>query len=472
MLFVISKTLNSFILRMAVLTAALFAVLVAALLGLAYWLMVKQPLESVRRDVQADVSQMIGIYGGAEDEATLISMLETYGDEKVSRPFFYLLLSSNNKIQAGNLPLDPSVFQNEGWSRVEFETGYSENSALVRKVGLIDGATLIAGRDIEDLDEREELITETLGWASVLALIVGLFGGIVISLAVTRRIETINTTALTVMNGKLDTRIPIKGSGDDFDNLSTTLNTMLDRIGELLGMVSSASNNIAHELRTPLARLMADIEDIESYSSETLVDPKLIQMIDRAKSQADRMRQIFDALLRISRIQSGRDDTHFEAIDMPALIQEAAGLYGPVAEQKNISLEVEKTASAISRVQGDANLLFQAVTNVLDNALKFTPSGGEVRIGLNEASGFLVVSVKDTGPGIPEDQKTRLGERFFQPHSSAALESASYENTDQVLPGNGLGLALVQAILDLHHGSMSFPESATGLSVRLELPRK
>ena len=256
----VSKILNSFILRTAILTAALFAALVALMLGLAYWLMIKHPLENVRDHVQNDMVALIAEYRDAKDEASLIEMLEQYGDENAARPFFYLLLNQDNKILAGNLPLDPSVFQGEGWTRVEFETGYSENSALVRKVILPGKATLIVGRDIEDLDEREELITETLGWSASLALFLGLFGGLVISLAVSRRIEAINKTALTVMNGKLGSRIPVRGSDDDFDNLSTTLNTMLDRIEELLGIVSSASNNIAHELRTPLARLTADLD--------------------------------------------------------------------------------------------------------------------------------------------------------------------------------------------------------------------
>jgi len=461
----LSKIRTSFALRVAALTAILFAALVTALLGMTYVFMFKQPLEAIRLKVDNDTLALSTLYEGPSDEAALINMLESFEDDDGPNSFFYLLLSQKKKILAGNIPLDPNVFQGEGWDRVEFETGYSENSALLKKVSLAGGVTLIAGRDIEALDEREELLTETLGWGAGIALLLGLFGGGVISFAVTRRIEAINRAAHIVMNGKLGSRIPIRGSGDDFDNLSATLNTMLDRIEELLGMVSSVSDNIAHELRTPLARLMADLEDIEDYSKSSITEPELHQMIDQAYAQADRMRQIFDSLLRISRIQSGRDNNEFQPINLANMTEEAVDLYAPISEQNDISLSFTKPAHPLPKIEGDSNLLFQAVTNILDNALKFTPSGGEICVTLTSDEQFVILGVKDNGPGVPEKEKERLGERFYQ-----ATTSQELENSENTLTGNGLGLALVRAIIKQHNGAIHFPESDEGLSVELVFP--
>lgn len=462
-----SKIRTSFALRVAALTAILFAALVTVLLGLTYIFMFKQPLETIRLKVEKDTSELSAVYEGPSDEAALINMLESFEDDDGPYSFFYLLLSQNRKILAGNIPLDPNVFQGQGWERVEFETGYSENSALLKKVPLAGGVTLVAGRDIEALDEREELLTETLGWGAGLALLLGLFGGGVISLAVTRRIEAINKAAQIVMNGKLGSRIPVRGSGDDFDNLSETLNKMLDRIEELLGMVSSVSDNIAHELRTPMARLMADLEDIEEYSNKTLTEPKLNHMIDQAHAQADRMRQIFDALLRISRIQSGRENNNFQTVNLHAMTKEAVELYAPMAGQKNISLNLTETAQPLPQFQGDPNLIFQAVTNILDNALKFTPSGGKISVTLTSDQRNITLGVTDSGPGVPEEEKSRLGERFYQPITADVTEKP-----DSAHIGNGLGLALVRAIIEQHNGSIHFPKSAQGLFVELVFPLK
>lgn len=461
----LSNIRDSFTLRMALLTALLFTALVTILLGLAYWFTVKQPLEIIQTQVQTETVELSALYQGVSDEAQLIAVLERYGDENSPHPFYYLLLSNQNKILAGNLPLDADVFQSEGWSRVEFETGYSENSALLKKLTLAGGVTLIAGRDIEDQDEREELITETLGWAAGLALILGLLCGGVISLAVTRRLNDINKTALTVMDGNLETRIPVRGSGDDFDNLSVTLNTMLDRIQRLLDTVTNVSDNIAHELRTPLARLRADLEDIEDYSKQELLDPKLDQLIENAETQADHMGQIFEALLRIARLQSGRDDTKFETLNIAELTKAAIELYTPMSEQKNISLIFERTTSPVPAIMGDPNLLFQAITNIFDNAIKFTPKGGTVTARLEGHKDAILLTVTDSGPGVPENQKARLGERFFQP-----VAPEKRDDLNKVLIGNGLGLALVEAIMTLHNGSIVFPKRTHGLEVLLRLP--
>ena len=241
------------------------------------------------------------------------------------------------------------------------------------------------------------------------------------------------------MNGKLGSRIPVRGSDDDFDNLSTTLNTMLDRIEELLGIVSSASNNIAHELRTPLARLTADLDDIEDYLNKTRTEPELTLMIDKARAQADRMRQIFDALLRISRIQSRRDKGEFQSVNLKTVMDEAVGLYAPIAKQKDIMLVLESEA-AVPPIKGDANLLFQAITNIIDNALKFTPHGGEAHIDLKADQNCLLFKMTDTGPGVPEEEKEMIFTRFYQTKQNSTTG------------GFGIGLALLAELVNKLNG--------------------
>ena len=187
-------------------------------------------------------------------------------------------------------------------------------------------------------------------------------------------------------------------------------------------------------------------------------------MIDKARAQADRMRQIFDALLRISRIQSRRDKGEFQSVNLKTVMDEAVGLYAPIAKQKDIMLVLESEA-AVPPIKGDANLLFQAITNIIDNALKFTPHGGEAHIDLKADQNCLLFKMTDTGPGVPEEEKERLGERFFQSESSKESEKEG-----QILSGNGLGLALVQAIVEIHDGRLRFPKTTTGLAVVLEFP--
>lgn len=261
-----------------------------------------------------------------------------------------------------------------------------------------------------------------------------------------RRIESIASTARRVIDGDLSGRVPVRGSGDDFDRLSVTLNVMLARIEALVESVRRVSDNIAHELRTPLTRLQADLDDLAVAD-----DSERGEVIDRVQAAAERLQAMFDALLRIARIDSGRHALATRPVALAPLLRDVAELHAPQAESGGLSLNVS-LASPVS-VNGDADLIFQAVSNLLDNALKFTGSGGSVSLTLTERDGEAIIEVSDTGIGVDPANLARLTERFYR--------APGAEHFD----GSGLGLSLVAAIAKAHRSRLEF-EGPPGLTVR------
>jgi signal transduction histidine kinase len=244
--------------------------------------------------------------------------------------------------------------------------------------------------------------------------------------------------------------VPVRGSGDDFDRLSVTLNLMLDRIQNLVGSVQRVSDNVAHELRTPLTRLQADLDELEQAT-----DAERQDAIERVQAEAQRLQAMFDALLRIARIDSGRHALVTRPVLLGPLLRDLAELYTPSAEAGGLTI-VPDLASTVS-VNGDPDLIFQAVSNLLDNALKFTGAGGSVSLTLGEQNGEAVIQVSDTGVGADAASLTRLTERFYRAPGAEHVE------------GSGLGLSLVAAIAEAHGGRLMF-ESERGMNVSWYLP--
>ena len=317
---------------------------------------------------------------------------------------------------------------------------------------LDDGARLMLGKDIEDIDEVEEQLRAAATWILPSALILGILGGALMSRTISNRLEAINSAARTVIAGDLSGRVLLRGSGDDFDRLGETLNVMLSRIEELLEAIRRVSDSVAHELRTPLARLLVSLEEMAEPDAD-----QREALLKEATGEARRLQRVFDALLRIARIESGRHEDQPQPVALAQLVEDAVEFYQPDAESKAIMLRAAADEAPIT-LQGDPHLLFQALINLIDNALKYTPRDGEVIVGVARQGADAVLYVSDTGIGIADGDRERLTERFYRADAAYGVR------------GEGLGLSLVAAVAARHGGSLQFLGQERGTRVELRFP--
>lgn len=285
----------------------------------------------------------------------------------------------------------------------------------------------------------------------LLMIAAGMFG---LSYYVTKRINTIIKTAETIVQtGDLSARIPIDNPWDDLSTLSATLNTMICRIEESVEAIRTVSDNIAHDLRTPLTRLRNRIERLHEAPCNAADQPEHMQKL---LNECDGLLATFQALLRISRVETAQRKDHFSNLSLAALLHDVIELYEPLAAEKNISIHPE--LSDISII-ADADLLFQCFANILDNAIKYTPAHGSICLSSAQERNTAIIRIADSGAGVPDALKERLFTRFFRADGP--------RNTS----GNGLGLALVAAIIKLHHGTIALLDhTPTGLCVQVAIP--
>ncbi len=435
-------------------TGALIAVTfvaTASVLGGIYYFAVKRPMDEVRAKVQseADALQAIHAQQGVPGlTAALLSRRKLPSPDRA----FDALLDRDGQLLLGNLPSWPTSPRGP-WTRIEADLyrdgDEDDHEALSRDVQLTDGRRLIVGRDIEVLADRQELMVEATRWASVSVILFGLIGGLLISWITARRLDAVSRTARSVMRGDFGVRVPIRGSGDDFDQLGLSLNAMLDRNQELMASIGRVSDNIAHELRTPLSRLRTALDMAVNGSRIRR------SQVDAARLEADRLQQTFDALLRIARIDTGRHRMGSAAVQLDQLAADAVELYEPEADSRSQRLSVTLAPCIVT---GDRNLLFQAVANLLDNAIKFAPEGGEVSVHLESQGATARLAVRDNGQGVPEQYRSRLTERFYRAPGS------------EDVAGTGLGLTLVNAIAAAHDGSLTFDGEGGGFEVVMSIP--
>lgn len=442
------KLLGSFSFRLALLYLGLFTASVSALLGLYYWTAIRQPLEAAKAEIRSEVSQLAELRDQRGTEG-LVGALDERARKPSRRRSYHALISTDGSTLTSTLPTWPPAIS-EGWLRLEADVyrdgAEYDHEALVLERRLSDGARLLVGRDIEDLAEIEEGIKDAAIWVLPTLLMLGTAGGALMSRAIGRRLEAVDVAARRVMDGDLSQRVAVRGTGDDLDRLGETLNLMLARIEASLEAVRRVSDSVAHELRTPLARLQADMRELEVASPEDYA-----AIAARASSEAERLGTMFDAVLRVSRIESGRHAIQPLPVDLSALLEDASELYGPIAEEKGLTLELD-TEPGLT-VAGDRDLLFQATSNLIDNSVKFTPEGGRIHLRVRELDGEVALSVVDSGPGISEPDRLKVTERFFRSRDVADV------------PGFGLGLTLVQAVAAVHRSRLRFFDAHPGLGI-------
>jgi signal transduction histidine kinase len=444
------KLLRSLTFRLALYYAGLFTLSVLLLGALYYVIAIRAPLEAVERGLAEEAAEFAALRDRGGPGA-LAAALERRAAEPAPRLAYHVLLDPAGTALTANLPSWPRR-AGEEWIRVEAdlptEGDEDEHEALVHDRTFADGGRLLIGRDIDDLDEVQEAVTDTLVWLLPAVLLLSLAGGALMSRAIGRRIESVAATARGVIAGDLAERVALRGTGDDFDRLGATLNLMLDRIEQGMDGVRRVSDSVAHELRTPLTRLRASLAELERSGEG--------QAVAEAVQEAERLEAIFNAVLRIARIEAAPTPRARERVDLSAILRDAAELYLPEAEARGQALAVE--AQPDLWVEGDRDLLFQAVTNLLDNAVKFSPPGGAIRLCGEAAAGGVRVVVEDRGPGVPAELRGRITERFFRAPQAASV------------PGAGLGLALVGAVAAAHDSAIGFADAAPGLRIEWEFP--
>ena len=378
----------------------------------------------------------------------------------------YLVTTPSGEGLAGNVgSLEPGVLDRPGWletnyHRLESPEG-TEHRALVRVVQLPGGFHLLVGRDLEERERLFAIVVNAGQWSLALVIVLGLIGGFFVSRRVLSRIDAMTGTAQTIMAGDLSGRLPVAGTGDELDRLADNVNAMLERIEALMRGLKEVSDNIAHDLKTPLTRLRNRCEQaLRSATGETSYRAALESTI----AESDDLIRTFDALLMIARAESGQARDNMTEFDASEIARDVGDLYEPVADEKGIALKIDAPAAA--PVRGNRELVSQALANLIDNAIKYAgPSGkvngvpAEIVVKAGNDGERITLSVADRGPGIPDADRGRVVERFVR------LEESRSE------PGSGLGLSLASAVARLHGGELKLEDNHPGLRTTIALPR-
>jgi hypothetical protein len=399
--------------------------------------------------------------------AQLELMLGPRLSHDLHRLTFAALFDAGGHPLAGNLAGMPADLPRDGrphTTRLRIDNGNGGQEETVRAVArrLATGETFLIARSVGDLDQLRRTVLRALGLSIIPATLLALAAGIFLSLRALRRVKDVHETMARILSGDLHERLPIRGTGDDFDRLSGGVNRMLDEIGRLLDQLKGIGNDIAHDLRTPLTRVRVRLERVRDADATAEQGAgqanagrlaRLEEAIDRAILGLDQTLGIITALLRIGEIEARRRRSGFAEVDLAGIAREIEELYAPIAEEQEIRFEL--SIAALAPVFADRDLLLEAIANLVGNAIKFTPAGGTVRLALLEGPRGPLVRVSDTGPGIAPAERGEVLKRFYRSDKSRHIE------------GSGLGLSLVAAIVELHGFGLAIGDANPGAVLEL-----
>lgn len=441
--------------RIATAYALLFAASVIVLFGVFYGLTTNEMNLQVRAEVEQEVHLLEDTYR----EGGLARLTETIRDRtrRIGRnPNIYILRDARGVILAGNeRTVDPFIgWQELAIGRAPGRPVVLENGQpfLVRGVALAKG-TLVVGASLHRIEEVQEALLRALTWALGLTIFLALAGGVVMGRGALRRVEAINRTTHDIVQGNLSMRVPVAGTCDEIDGLAVNINRMLDRIEELMGNLRQVTNDIAHDLRTPLGRLRQRLEAARSRDGHAAEDE---DVLDAAIEETDAILQTFGALLSIAEIEAGARKQRFAAISLSDTVRNLVEVYETVAEDNGQTLQAKIQTEMTCR--GDRDLLTQMLANLVENAIRHTPAGTRIVVTLSQEPSGSLLAVADDGPGIPPEDKDKVFHRFYRSEQS------------RTTPGTGLGLALVKAVIDLHDGTVAVLDNAPGLRVEIRFP--
>ena len=421
----------------------------------------QQQTRAIDREVEAlrDIDSRQGVRGIVFAVARLASQ---------PGPGIYYLGDNSGLQIVGNIEAIPAnVLENEGifsfdyngpaFDQQDEDAEGPQGYAVVRSLVLESGLRLVVGRDVVERRGFTAIVLQGFLYAVIGILVFSVLAGIITSRRVLKRIDAINATSAMIMSGNLSERIPVTKANDEFDTLATSLNLMLDRIEGLMQGLKEVTDNVAHDLKTPLTRLRTKAE---SALRDSAGGDAQREALETTISESDKLIKTFNALLMIARAEAGAPSGAFADVDVSAVAADVAELYEPVAEEQGLAFETAIAPDV--HLRANRELIGQAIVNLIENALKYYEraegKAGKVRIGVRAAAGRVLIDVADNGPGIPPEDRARVVERFVR------LEKSRTE------PGSGLGLSLVNAVARLHKGEFRIEDNAPGVRAVIDLP--
>lgn len=454
---ILSKIFTSFTFRFLVAYVAWLGVSVFLVLSLIYAFIAYGFFNDVQQSLEQEVQHLGEAYqrGGARGVDKLIR--DHSSPDRLIR-FFYLVTDANRQKVAGDLENWPGdASQGRSWQDFKLEslTDFLEpvgDEFIVRSTQLSGGEYVVVARHYGDVINSTKLVAGALTRSMLATIVLGTLGGAVVSALTLRRVELVNRSLRRIMQGDFSERIDLMDKVGDLRRLCENVNKMLDRIEVLMNGVRQVSDNIAHDLRTPLTRLRGRLSDLQAE-----LDPASGERVQEMLAEADELLGTFNALLRIAQVESGNRRSGFAEVDLALLLADVAELYDPLAADKDLQFSVK--IDALGSYFGDRNLLFQAFANLCDNAIKYTPQGGEVTLQACLGGDGVEIDIADSGVGIPAEEYERVFQRFYRVEGSRSRH-----------PGNGLGLSLVKAVVNLHGGDIELLDNHPGLRVRVKLP--
>jgi signal transduction histidine kinase len=445
----------------------LFALFAASLLGYFAWNTRRLITEQITSTVNAETGEISDIFGRRGLRGLVFTI-----ENRALRPGanLYLVTTPTGQAVAGNVgSLAPGVMGTSGWSETAYrrldEQDDADHRALVRVTELSSGFRLLIGRDLEERRRLFGIVAKAAQWSVLIVVVLGLGGGVFVARRVLRRIDAMTGTAQRIMAGDLSGRLPVGRSGDELDRLAGNLNAMLERIEALMMGLKEVSDNIAHDLKTPLTRLRNRAEEALARAGN---EAEYRTALEGTIEESDGLIRTFNALLMIARAESGqaRDNMdNFDAADVANGIHE---LYEPLAEDDGMTLRVKTVPAPL---HGNRELISQALANLVENAIKYGKPAAAQPLGADAVAGAreilieaqrdrdqVLLSVSDHGPGIPESDRKHAVERFVR------LEASRTQ------PGSGLGLSLASAVATLHGGDLRLGDAHPGLRATLAIP--
>jgi signal transduction histidine kinase len=452
------RILRTLAFRIVLVYVVIFALSAAALVAFTYWNARRALNEETDQTIEAEIAGLSEQY----QRSGIAGLSDVIMGRSVRGGFgLYLLTDTLKRPLAGNLDAWPQIRWRGSGDFIEFDyvrrvgSGTEQHRARGRIFMLADGFQLLVARDVDERYKTLHLFTTALPWTVALMLLLGLGGGALMSRNLLARLDAINRTSLEIMAGDLTRRLPLTRASDEIDRLSENLNRMLERTERLMKGMRTVTDSIAHDLRTPLNRLRNRLEGVvNSHIGE--VESR--EEVEAAVGETDTLISTFNALLLIAEAEAGVVREAMGPVSLPSVVEGIAELYAPVAEEKGVSLDVAPSGTV--RIEGNKTLISQALANLIDNAIKYTPAGGRVKVAVEDTTGGVVLSVIDNGPGIAAADRARVVERFVR------LE------TSRNSPGTGLGLSLVAAVARLHDARFELSDNKPGLKAALIFARR
>jgi len=464
------KLIRTTAFRLTLVYLFLFALFAASLLGYFAWNTRRLITEQITTTVNAEFAELNDLYT-RRGLRGLVGAIEN----RALRPGanLYLVTTPTGQAVAGNVAaLGNGIMATTGWSETVYhrldEQQKAPHRALVRVDELSSGFRLLIGRDLEERRRIFSIVAKAAQWSMLIVVVLGLAGGVFVARRVLRRIDAMTGTTRRIMEGDLSGRLPVGRSGDELDRLADNLNAMLERIEALMTGLKEVSDNIAHDLKTPLTRLRNRAEEALATSSS---EADYRAALEGTIEESDGLIRTFNALLMIARAESGQVRGNMDNFDAAEVANGIHELYEPLAEDNGMTLRVVTQPAPL---YGNRELVSQAMANLVENAIKYgkpappiqppAPDAtadakfGEILIEARREGDTVLLSVTDHGPGIPEADRKHVIERFVR------LEASRTQ------PGSGLGLSLASAVATLHRGELRLSDAEPGLRATLAIP--